>query len=423
VADAIASAAVVAAVVLTGISLSRVFDRSGTSTMVLISVAGVAIGALVPSRLVPPLGPAFLALFLPALIFEAAWDADAAALRRAALAIAMLAGPGVLVTAALVGCAAAASGALGWPAAFVLGAIVSATDPVSVLATFRRLALPHVLLTIVEGESVANDGVALALVQSLVPLAIPAAVHLSVPAVVTQMLAVAGGGVLAGTILAVPAGLAMRAPLGLALNVALTVAVAYASYAAAAAIGVSGIFAVAAAGITLRTLARIPADGPMALSVDRAWDATAFVCNAVVFALVGLSLRLDRLVHEPLLIVYVLAAVVGARLVLAYALVPLRGLTDAPGQWRSAIALAGLRGGLSLVLAIGLPAALGSRDVIRDAVFGVVFATLILQGPLIGPLLRRVLPAPYSNATSAGARGIGRPSRSLEEPNWTTSSS
>jgi len=384
-------AGVVACVLLVGFVLWRAFERTGVSPMILISIAGLVVGAVAPQSAQPLLGPVFLAVFLPALVFEAAWDADARALRRAAVAIGVLAGPGVLVTAAIVAFAGVLSGSLTWPAALVLGALLSATDPVSVLAVFRRLALPTMLLTIVEGESVANDAVALALVQALLPLAIVGAAHPSAPVALVALLEVAGGGVLAGIIVALPAGLVMRSNLRGAALIVLTIAVAYAAYGAAAALGLSGIFASAAAGITLRSMARLPPQSPAAREIDRVWDGIAFASNAVVFALVGLTLRVDRLLHEPLLLLLVVAAVVLARLVLAYALVPLRGLTTAVRAWQHAIALAGLRGGLSLVLAIGLPATMPGRIEIRDATFAVVFVTLILQGPLIAPLLGRLV--------------------------------
>jgi CPA1 family monovalent cation:H+ antiporter len=187
------------------------------------------------------------------------------------------------------------------------------------------------------------------------------------------------------------------------LHIALTIVVAYLSYALASQLGASGIFASATAGITLRSLAHLPPNSRQAIAIDRAWDAIAFAANAVVFALVGLSLRLSRLEHEPLLLGAVTAAVLIARVVLAYGLVPLRGLTEASRPWRHAIALAGLRGGLSLAIALGLPVTLAARDAIRDATFAVVFVTLILQGPLIAPFLARLPLEGDAGATSTSA--------------------
>jgi monovalent cation:H+ antiporter, CPA1 family len=401
----VASGGLVLAVILAGVIVARVLERAGLPLMIAIALAGIVGGALVPASAQISIGPYALAVFLPALIFEAAWDADAPTLRRAARAIAVLALPGVLLTAALAAGAAVLSGALDWAAALVLGAVISATDPVSVLATFRKLGLPHLLVMIVEGESVANDGVALALVQSFIPLAIAGIPHLGVAETIVQMLVVSGGGIICGVVVAIPIGLTMRRRFPAFSRVALTIVVAYGSYALASALGTSGIFASAAGGITLRAMVPLRSSDPDAVAIDRTWDGIALVVNAVVFALVGLTLRLERIVQEPLLLLLVLAAVAFSRVILAYWLVPLRGLTDDVRGWRHSIALAGLRGGLSLAIVVGLPAGLTQRDAIRDATFAVVFATLIVQGALLGPLLTRLRRGSGQDATFAGGAG------------------
>jgi NhaP-type Na+/H+ or K+/H+ antiporter len=109
-----------------------------------------------------------------------------------------------------------------------------------------------------------------------------------------------------------------------------------------------------------------------------------------VFLLVGLSLRLDRVFGEPLLFAAVVFAVVVSRAILAYAIVPLGGAAGTRPGWRHAIALAGVRGGLSLALALGLPHSFPERPQIVDAVFAVVFLTLVVQGWTLAPLLRRL---------------------------------
>src|SRR5450631_2789992 len=131
------------------------------------AVALVGFGSIVSSTAPVDLpftfGPALLFIFLPPLIFEAAWNLDAGALRRMAWSIAILAVPGVLLTAGVIAFGLSAGGQLPAVAAFMFGTIVSATDPVAVIAIFRRLNVPLDLVTLVEGESIANDGVAIAL--------------------------------------------------------------------------------------------------------------------------------------------------------------------------------------------------------------------------------------------------------------------
>jgi CPA1 family monovalent cation:H+ antiporter len=351
--------------------------------------ADAALGALQPLQL----NPAVLGLFLPALIFEAAWDFDAGLLRRTAAPILVLAVPGVFITTGIVGAGAVVTGTLHWLPALVLGAMVSATDPVAVLAMFRRLRMPAALLAIVEGESVANDGVAVVLVQALVALAVGGAT-IGIAGALWRMLVISFGGIIVGIALAVPLGFSLRRLHGLWAHAAVTVAIAYGSYALAQAFGFSGIFASVAAGLAAPAFAGYTGRAdPARLRIERFWDAAAIAANAVVFFLVGLNLHLDAVARAPLLCLMALLSVLVARAVLAYVLVPLRTFTDAPGPWRHVIALAGLRGGLSLALALGLPLVFPQRVGVLYATVAIVFATLVVQGLLTPQLVRRLAPA------------------------------
>jgi CPA1 family monovalent cation:H+ antiporter len=366
---------------------AQIAHYAGLPPAASIVLVGIAAGGMLPADLHIALTPAVLALFLPALIFEGAWSIEAGALRRAAWAIVVLAVPGVLFTAALVASASLLGGArIALPAALALGAILAATDPVAVLSLFRALNVPLDLLTIVEGESIANDGVAAVLSQAVVASTAAAGTFTlfgSVEAFAYQSLA----GIAIGLVVAAigtPLLRRFRTPW---IGIVTTLAVAYGSYALASLAGASGIFASAAAGIALPTLAF---DKSEVRAIERFWDGTAFVANAIVFLLVGLSLRLDRIFHEPVLLLAVVGAVVASRAILAYVFVPLRGADGARPSWRHAIALAGVRGGLSLALALGLPESFPDRSRVIDAVFAVVFLTLVIQGWTLAPLLRRL---------------------------------
>ncbi|MGH7757453.1 MAG: cation:proton antiporter, partial [Vulcanimicrobiaceae bacterium] len=129
-------------------------------------LAGIGAGLLAGGRLELRLDPATLAVFLPGLIFDGAWQIAPVRLSRVALPVGFLAVPGVAVGAAATAAVIVASGLLGWPAAAALGAILAATDPVAVLAVFRRLPVAPTLRTLVEAESIANDAVAVALLQT-----------------------------------------------------------------------------------------------------------------------------------------------------------------------------------------------------------------------------------------------------------------
>ena len=379
-------AIVVAALLAAAFLFARIARHAGFPPAAAIVLVGIAAGGMLPGDFRVELRPATLGLFLPALIFEAAWNVDAASLRRTAAAIFVLAVPGVLVTSAIIACGAVVGFGLALPAALALGAILSATDPVAVLALFRALSVPTDLLTLVEGESIANDGVAAVLSQALVASAAAgstiAAGSIAAACATTCAIGIACG--LVAAAFGAPLLRRFQAPW---IGIATTLAVAYGSYALASFSGGSGILASAVAGIALP---EITIDRAEARAIDRFWDGTAWLANGIVFLLVGLSLRLDRVFGEPKLFAAVVVAVVVSRALLAYVIVPLGGASGTRSGWRHAIALAGIRGGLSLALALGLPASFPERAKVIDAVFAVVFLTLVVQGWTLAPLLRRL---------------------------------
>jgi CPA1 family monovalent cation:H+ antiporter len=322
-------------------------ERLRIPSAVALVAFGVGTAAIHPFALPFPFGPTLLFVLLPPLVFEASWAIDLESLRRTALRITFLAVPGVVLAAGLTGYGMALFGQLPLPAAFVLGAIVAATDPVAVIAIFRRLDVPLDLQTLVDGESIANDGVALVLYG----IALSFATSGAVDSVVHE------------------AGHAV-------------VALAYLAYLSADALGTSGIFATAAAAITLRALQRASPVGLIAGEVDSFWSTIAFIANSFVFLITGLQLHLGRMVEEPVLVAVAIVVVVASRIVLATLVI--RSLT-----WRWTVVFAGMRGGLSLALALALPANLAHRSSIIDAVIAVVLFTLIVQGISLEPLLAR----------------------------------
>ena len=380
----IAEALVVVLLLAVAYLFAQVAAHAGVPPPAAIVLVGIAAAGMLPHDLYIGLTPVTLAIFLPALIFEGAFDLDAGALRRAALAIAVLAVPGVVFTALAIASAAAVAAHLQLAAALVLGAILSATDPVAVLALFRTLNVPAGLLTILEGESIANDGVAVVLTGAVIALS---AGPLNIPAELARVLYVSVAGIAAGVaaaLLAAPVLRRWRTPWT---GILVTLAVAYGSYALATLIGASGIFASAAGGVCLPAFAL---DKSELRSIERFWDGTATVANGFVFLLVGLSLQFERIFHEPLLLVATLGGVVLARAALAYVLLPSAGVPLGARGWRHAIALGGVRGGLSLALALGLPGDFPMRPQVIDAVFAVVFITIVIQGWLLAPLVRRL---------------------------------
>ena len=356
------------------------------------AVALVAIGALFQ---VPPpfaFGDTLLFVFLPPLIFEAAWNLDLESLRRMAWRIALLAIPGTLATAAIVAGCVVLAGVLPPAPALLLGAILAATDPVAVVAAFRRVRVPADLRTLIEGESLSNDGVALILFAFAVALAGGQATSIGGDAIVGVLEVV--GGIAIGALAGLLCAGVLRATNATEYEVTVTIVLAYGAYLLATAAHCSGIFATAAGAIALRAVVRrIPEALNNSDEVDRVWAAAAFMANAVVFLATGLLIVPSRVVHEPALVATAVAAVTLARVALA--LVATRKRAG-----RITVFLAGMRGALPLALALSLPDALAYRPQIIDATFAVVLLTIVVQGAPLELVVARL----YGGTSDAAAK-------------------
>jgi CPA1 family monovalent cation:H+ antiporter len=350
---------------------------------------GTIISSAAPIQLPFTFGPALLFIFLPPLIFEAAWNLDAGALRRMAWSITVLVVPGVLVTTGVIALGLSATGQLPIVAAFMFGTIVSATDPVSVIAIFRRLNVPLDLVTLVEAESIGNDGVAIALYGIALGIAANPATIDGWAATWKAVIGVIGGcaiGCLAAGII----GLAIRGARERSVELSATIVLAFSAYGVATTLNFSGVFATAAAGVALRLMRGFVLTAQAPQDVDQFWEVIAFIANAVVFLSTGLLLEVSRILHEPLLVLAAIGVVFASRAMLAFAVLPLLGLgTGLPG-WRETTFFAGMRGALSLALALALPPNFPQRSQILDATFAIVLVTLVLQGATIETFLRRL---------------------------------
>lgn len=355
----------------------------------LLLALGVVVGVLFPGRLTALFGEATLMLFIPALIFEAAWNLDFHLLCEHWKTVTLLAVPGVVLTASLIACAVRYGAGLQWPGALLLGAILSATDPVSVVAIFRRLPVPKALATIVESESLFNDALAVVLYRSVL-----AAVLASSGAAVAGNVALwAFWGVAlscaAGLALATAAAFALRGTVSAPLQSGATLAGAYGAYALCEHFGGSGIFAVVTFGVALRELERHRISVSAAEGVRRFWSVGALAVNAVLFFLIGTALDFSDVRRFPLLAGVTVCAVVAARVAVAYGLLlPVRRYLRP--FWRTVVRMAGTRGALSLALAVSLPASLAQRPEILDATFVVVVTTILAGSLTLLPRMKRL---------------------------------
>jgi len=348
-----------------------------------------------------------LLLLLPALLFEAAFHIDLAEFRRNLAPIFTLAVPGVLIaSAACAGLLYAGLGAsglvagFGWREAWLFSVVIAATDPVSVLALFKQFGVAKRLYLVVEGESLLNDGVAVVLfivVSGVYGLgagvhAMPEDASLVAYALET-FLRMGGGGALVGVALGGVFTVLTRQIDDHLIETSLTALLAYGSFLVAESLHCSGVLSTVFAGIVAGAFgARWGMSASTRNAVEDFWEFAAFLANSFIFLLVGLELEPERLWHDGLAILLAFVAVGVARAIAVYSLVPIadRFGTPLPRAWRHVLTWGGLRGSLSMVLILTLPAEFAGRSLLVTLVFGVVGTSLFVQGLTMGPLLGRL---------------------------------
>ena len=363
-----------------------------------LAIAGAIVGVVLHDRL-PPVDPALiLFVFLPGLLFEAAFNLEWRELRRNAVAVLLLATVGVALTTVLSAGLVHVVLAVELPAAILFGAAVAATDPVAVVATFRRLGVPARMRNLIEAESLLNDGTGVVLFS--VALAVTTSHSLSASTVALDLLRLTGGGVALGAVIGVGVSRLTGFIDEPQVELTLTALAAYGGYLAGDALHVSGILCVVTAGAVIGNYGRSHHMSARTRdAVEVVWDYVAFVLNSAVFVLIGAAVPLRLLWAQLPLVVAGAAIVLLARAVTVYALLNLiRRVTRTPAAWQHLLVWGGLRGAVAVALVLSLPASLPQADTIRALVYGVVLGTIVVQGSTIVPLTRRLLRIPPAPA-------------------------
>jgi CPA1 family monovalent cation:H+ antiporter len=394
-------------------------------------------------------------LFLPPLLFQAGLHLDLDHLQRKAAVVAVLAIPGVILS--MFGVALAiepflargiASEVSLWLPALLFGAMLAPTDPISVLATFRNVGAPEGLRTLVEGESLFNDGTGVALFLILLAAVFPqgamadhdaagalretqtAAVapadeadlareeaHDEAPAEIVMTTPPAGKAHEGGSISIAEAvlkfvrvaglGLIMGLGLGLialwllkrlddhVLENAITVVLAWGSYILSESVGGSGVIAVVVAGLIMGNYGhKLAMSERTSETINIFWESIDFIVNSIVFLLIGFELQdiggLDALrrPHVLLAVGAVFLAILAVRAVVIYPTAFIYG-RGWPGAWKHIAFWSGLKGSIPMALVLGLPAG-ELKTFLVPIAFGVVLVSLLLQGLTMPVLIRRL---------------------------------
>lgn len=374
---------------------SRRFRVPYTVALVL---AGLAIGSL---HIIEPPGltkELLFAVFLPGLLFEAAFHLEFSDFQRNWKAITSLALPGVIaavgLTALLVVVALAGLGIdEGFTGMFglVFGGLIAATDPVAVTALFRQLHVPRRLSVLVEGESLLNDGTSVVFLTLI--LAFVAGTSPSTGSLVQQFIIVVGGGALIGGVLGFVISQVIRGVDEAMIEITLTTIAAYGSFALAEQLHQSGVIATVVAGMICGSYGRPSGMSPTTrLAVESFWEYLAFALNSVVFLLIGFEVPIGSLVKylPEILIAYVAVIAARAGVVSLVVMLMRRTRERIPTKWIAVITWGGLRGALSMVLALALPFDFPHREQLVTMTVGVVLLSLVVQGMTMAPLLRRL---------------------------------
>jgi len=359
-------------------------------------VAGVVAGAAgYPPFIVSP--DLVLLVLLLGLVFEAAYRLPLAELRRWFGGLVLLAIPGVLVSAAIVAIVLHFATGLRLDLAFIVGAMVSATDPAAVVATFKRLRVPDALSTLVDGESLLNDGTGLVLFA--IALQAVAAPIGPADAVLTF-----AGTVAISIAIGIVTGYAATLVIGIVddhlVELTTTVVLAYGSYALADHYHLSGVIATVTGAIVLgnvgpgRAMTRAGES-----AIDTVWEFVAYLLTAVVFLEVGLAIAPGRLLDAVVPIAWAVVAILLGRAVVVYVmlggtsrLAVRPGTADAiPAGWLHVLFWSGLRGAVAVAMALSLPADLPERELLQEITFGVVLFTLLVQGTTVGQVIDRTV--------------------------------
>jgi CPA1 family monovalent cation:H+ antiporter len=385
------------------IGLSFLARRVGIADPIVLLFGGVALGFL-PNLPDIELDPdlVFL-LFLPPILFSAAYFTPIRDFKANARPILLLAIGLVLFTTVVVGLVVQVLVPGIPPAvAFTLGAIVAPPDAVSATAVFRRLGVPRRIVTILEGESLINDASALIAYRAAVAAVVTGS--FSLVGATQQFAVVSLGGIALGAVIGLVLARTLSRTGEPTLEIIVTLVTPFTAYLAAELLGFSGVLSTVVAGlITGQRAARVLS--PEARLLGRgAWSTTIWVINVFVFMLVGLQLRdiVAALSDHPIEELVWLGLAVGltaivTRIVWVFPATYLPRMLSArlrerdpypPPQAVFIVAWAGMRGVVSLAAALALPATFPERDLLLYLTFAVIVATLVGQGLTLPVLIR-----------------------------------
>ncbi|MEC0256616.1 cation:proton antiporter [Paenibacillus lautus] len=367
------------------------------------SIALVIVGLLLGMLHVPVLDEAesfitqssvfqaiIISLFLPILLGDATLKLPFSHLREQGKPVLALAFGGTLLSFLLI--ALAMYGLMGLPliVAFTFAALMSATDPISVISIFKSLGVPKKIVTIIEGESLFNDGIAVVLFQisTVYLLTYMEMGWAGLGSGLLLFLKFGVGGIAVGGVLGYLFSQLIRFYDDYPLEIAFSMLLFFGSYFIAEHFHVSGVIAVVVGGLIFGSYgARIGMSDTTKMNINSFWDVITLIANSLIFLMIGLEIKHINFADKWALIGAAVLIVLIGRTLAVYA--SLYFLKSFPSSWKVVLNWGGLKGSLSIALALSLPTSFDGRDDILVLTFSVVLFSLLVQGLTIKPLVKK----------------------------------
>jgi len=337
-----------------------------------------------------------LYVILPTLVFDAAINIDFSILRKNIVPIVLLAVVGVAISAVICGVGIGHFTILSISGAFLFGALISATDPVAVIALFNELGAPKRLVTLIDGESIFNDATAIVLFTIFLS-AIQSNLDFSTSLILTSVFKffiVLFGGVIIGIIVGYLGSLVVKFQKNsVILQVTISLVMAYVSFIIANHfLDVSGVMSTLAAGITIKYLSNDTIKEETSHYVENFWNYFSFVANSIVFTLLGMSeihsfsnIKVFKNSIYPLIVSIIVISI--GRVAVVYLLIPIYNKFSKEGiipkSFQHIIFWGGLRGAVPVSLVLAIPQNFPHKDMIIHLTFGYILFTLLVQGTTI----------------------------------------
>jgi len=359
-------------------------------------LAGIALAVLRFSPDIELTKELIFTAFLPPLIFEAAFQIRWLELRKDLSVIVLLATVGVLLSAAVTTVGMHFLAKWTWIAAAVFGVLIAATDPVSVIATFKDARVHGRIRLLVEAESLFNDGTAA--VGFTIVLAFVFGQSVGLVGVTETLVIMIAGSLVCGAVVAGLALLLAGATDDRLVEITFTTIAAYGAFLLAEHFHLSGVLATLTAGLVLGNVGHLAIAAKNRKAVEEFWEYAAFVANSLIFLLIGIRVAHQsyRLVLLPALIAIVVVTLGRALAIYPLSLLFARSKRRLTMGQQHVLFWGGLRGALALALALGLPPQIVQREDIVTIAFAVVAFSILVQGLTITTLMRR------TGALSAG---------------------